>query len=144
MKNLVAKGMTSLVLATVVVFGLDAKPAEASMTSLSMGCGVGTETVSFGFPQESPGRVAIFAYSVNGGAWQWTPFYYTWQGHVWIWQGQWVATNGGLASFVTLGGGRTVVGYGFQSNTNGTWETTPLGTCTTSSFFNDGLTYTYR
>ena len=140
MFGLIAKGFTALVLAVTITAAVGTKPVAAA-SGLSMGCGVGTETVSFSLPMDGPGRQVIYAYSVNGGAWQWTPRYYVWQTHAWILQNnQWVYTNGGLSSFVTLGGGKTVVAYGFETDAYNNWKAgVRLGPCTTSSFFTSGI-----
>ena len=144
-RSIVTKGLLALALAgSLTVAGT--RPAAASMTDASMGCGVGTETVTFGFPQEGAGRMSVFAYSINGGAWKFTNWYYTANGFAWMWNGSsWIGLPGGIASFALAGSNNKIVGYEYRydpSARTGRWIA--LGSCTTSSFFNDGLVYTYN
>jgi hypothetical protein len=141
----VAQTVAALALAVTVATGT-AVPASASITGVAMGCAEGQETVIFTFPQEGPGRVTIFAYSLNGGAWQWTPWYYTWNGFTWIWNGTaWEGLPGGIASFKIVGNLVNVSGYGFQQNPDGTWERTQFPDCQTSTYLrSDGYIYTYN
>jgi hypothetical protein len=143
---LVTKGIASFILAAAIAATSGAKPVAASMTDTSLSCGVGTETAAFAFPLEGPGRMSVFAYRINGGSWQFTSWYYTWNGFAWIWQGgRWVDTVGGVASFALAGTNNLVEGYEYRYDpTSGTGGWINLGSCVTSSFFHDGITYTYR
>ena len=141
MIGLVAKGLTAVVFAVSVVATHDVKPAQASMTESSMACGLGTETVAFGFPQEGAGRMSVFAYRINGGAWQYTSWYYTWNGFAWIWDGaRWVDTVGGVASFALAGNNNLVEGWEYRYDpATGSARWLDLGSCRTSSFFDGGI-----
>lgn len=143
--GVVSKTVVSLVLASSILGTVDAQPV-AAMTESSIGCGVGTETVSFGFAQAAPARISIFAYRINNGAWKFTPWYYTWNGFAWVFEGgRWVDTNGGVASFVLAGSNNLVEGYEYRYDPNaGSGGWIYLGSCRTSSFFRDGITYTYN
>ena len=115
------------------------KTAQASMTDPSMGCGAGTGIVTFGFPQEGPGRISIFAYRLDGGPWKFTNWYYTWNGFSWLWNGAaWEGLPGGVATFPIVGGQHLVEGWEYRVDpaTNAAqWYALP--SCTTSDFFRE-------
>ena len=113
----------------------------ASMDQAWMSCGQGTETVSFGLPLSAPARWSQFIYTVDGGkTWQATAWYYSQYGAFYIWNGR------ALESIRDGGGPILLVGnqlrvHGYERTGSGDIY---LGTCTTSSYFGDGIVYTYN
>jgi hypothetical protein len=138
-----AKSLAALALAGAVTAG-SAEPASAAMTNAYMACGEGTETVYFGLPLDSPARMSIFAFRVNGGAWQWTPWYYTAQGRFWLYNGsRWEPLPAeGSSSINIVGNNKLVEGWEYRVNVStgaGSWVS--LGSCRTTSFFGGGLVF---
>ena len=134
----VTKSVASLALAAGVIFG-SVKPVEASMVDSSMGCGQGTETVSFGFPIDGPAEWHKYYYTTdNGASWKQTDWYLIWHGFVYMWNGGWQSVPGSVGTFPLVGNRLTVHGYDYQVDpyTNAT-NLVYLGSCTTTSFFDN-------
>jgi hypothetical protein len=140
------KGVLATAIALAAIAGAGARPAAAAISDSNLTCGAGTETASFGFPLDSAPRLSIFAYRVNGGAWQWTDWYYMARGNYWSWnasQGRWVGLSADVSmKILMLGNGATVEGWDYRHDpARGTGGWVNLGSCRTTSFFSGGLVF---
>jgi hypothetical protein len=141
----IARTLVGLTLATALAAGTTGQ-ANASMSNAYMACGEGTETVYFGLPLSGAARMSIFAFSVDGGAWQFTHWYYTDNGSYWHFdpaQARWVGMppEGSQSTWI-VGNRHNVVGFEYRyipSTQTGSWIS--LGSCRTTSFFDGGIVY---
>jgi len=138
-----AKGMLAFAIASWAAFGVGAEPARAALSDSLMMCAEGTESVGFSLPVSAPDRYSIFAYSVNGGTWQYSNWFYTSYGHSWMWNGQgWESAGFAAGPIILVGNQASVVGYEYRwtQAAGGTWVS--LGSCVTTSFFGGGIVFT--
>jgi hypothetical protein len=119
-----------------------AQPANAASTTQPwLSCGEGTETIHFGLPLNAAGRWSQFVYTLDGGrTWQRTAWYYSKYGAFYIWNGRALESiRDGGGPILIVGNRMRVHGYEWNGSRN-----LYLGTCVTSSFFRDGIVYTYN
>jgi len=123
--------------------GVLAAPVNAaSMTQPWVSCGQGTETFHIGLPLSAPGRWSMFYYTLDGGrTWQRTDWYYSEYGAFYIWNGrERVSIGDGGGPILLVGDRKRVWVYEWIGYAPYLY----VGTCVTSSFFNDGIVYTYN
>jgi hypothetical protein len=143
------KGLLAAAIATGSVLGAGASDAQAAMSDSSLVCGQGTETAYIGFPLDSAPRMAIYAYRVNGGSWRYTDWYWMARGSYWSWNanaGRWVSLPADVSmKILTIGDRQHVEAWEWRVESGaGRWVQPPMTPCTTTSFFNGGITYTYN
>ena len=142
--SIVSKSLLALTLASGLALS-SSRPAEASMTDAYLACGEGTETAYFGFPLAGAGRMSIFAYRIDSGAWNYTAWYYMRDGSYWQYEAGrgWVALPADSSmTMLVAGNNRVVEGYEYRYNPStgsGSWIN--LGWCRTTSFFESGITF---
>ena len=129
----------AIAVAALGVAGIGAESARAdAMTDAKMIRMQGTGQVAFGLPANAAPRYSAFAYSVNGGDWQYMYWYYSEYGGVWDFSGGYFRAHYGTpAAYVGSG---SVVGWEYRWYYDGSpyngWV--PLVSCTASDFNNTG------
>ena len=139
----IGKTALALAVATTAV-GAAAGEAHASLSSSSLGCAEGTETFYLGLPIVSRPVMVIYAFRVNGGAWKWTPWYYSANSSYYVYGTTgWSALPADSSQRIyDVGNSKLIEAweYRYDPATRATgW--TNLQSCRTTSYFSGGIVF---
>ncbi len=89
-------------------------------------------------------RSSQFYFSVNGGGWMTTEWYYFSGSNAWYYSGnRWIDTTGTQQSYFLPGGAVTVEAWELRYYSNGYTQWVDLGSCSTESYESIGIQGTY-
>jgi hypothetical protein len=141
-KALTATAGATLLAGTMLFASPTAPAAAAGLNDAWLSCGTGTETIHFGLPLAGT-RYSQFAYRLDGGAWQYTNWYYASNSSYQVYTNAgWQGIRDGGGPIIIVGGGHLVEGWEYRWTPASGAQWVNLGSCTTSSFFSGGIVYT--